>query len=114
MGRYLIMNRYIVDFYMKAVTPYTVAYRTKKEALKAMSEYITAIRETCTSKRGFVKRGNLQRDGQLTVEHKAFVYEGASFFHVRNGYQILQLLHHFHVTFLSCNVQCVHSVLQTV
>lgn len=87
-------NGYAVSFYESGRFAYEERFKLLSEARNAVTEFIAECREYRTPSRGYQKIGNIKRDNQLTIEHKAFGFEAGAYVKkvIVSGYSGTQLV----------------------
>ena len=78
------MSKYQVNFYESGRYSFEEQFNLLSDAQAAVREFISEWRLYRTNKKGFVKVGNLVRDNQLVIEHKAFGFEAGAYIKLSN------------------------------
>jgi len=69
------MLKYVNQYYVNGRYSAEEKFNTLKECRSNAKDFINDLRETCTSAKGYIKIGNLAKDNQQTIDHKAFGFE---------------------------------------
>ena len=69
------MLKYVNQYYVNGRYSVEEKFNTLKGCRKSARIFIQDIQENCTSAKGFKKIGNLVKDNQQTIDHKAFGFE---------------------------------------